>query len=145
MGSTSKIVVNLFFCYFTVTIPKNFETVYLEQLTSENPTFSHSGRSEQFHYQAIRLPITKTGVYIIRSNAMFDSYGFLYRSSFDPSKPLANLMAEDNNSDLSLDFRMTSKLQAGTTYILVVTTYNPMKIGVYELSLIGPAKINLSV
>ena len=145
MGSTSRIVVNLLFCYFTVTVPKNFETVYLEQLTSENPTFSHSGRSEQFHYQAIRLPITKTGVYIIRSNAMFDSYGFLYRSSFDPSKPLANLMAEDNNSDLSLDFRMTSKLQAGTTYILVVTTYNPMKIGVYELSLIGPAKINLSV
>ncbi|CAF3944088.1 unnamed protein product [Rotaria sp. Silwood2] len=68
-----------------------------------------------------------------------DTYGYMYRSSFDASTPSSNLLASDDDSGGNGQFQLTVYLTSGTTYILVVTTYIPGVVGPFSIIASGPA------
>lgn len=70
-----------------------------------------------------------------------DTYGYIYKNSFNPTNSLVNLLAEDDQSYHNDQFKLVTPLQINTTYILVVTTYSPKVIGMFSVLVIGPNKV----
>ena len=67
--------------------------------------------------------------------------GYLYKSSFDPSNPMKNLIAFDDNGGIETQFRIQVSLQSRSTCILVVTTHHPSQIGIFWMSASGPDRV----
>jgi hypothetical protein len=73
-----------------------------------------------------------------------DTYGYLYNDPFNPSYPSQNMIASDDDSNGNLQFRITRSLQAGYTYVLVVTTSSATVTGSFWITADGPAPVGLS-
>jgi hypothetical protein len=65
----------------------------------------------------------------------------IYQDNFDPIKPFENLLSQNYRSCSDYDFKLIALLMAGTTYILVVTTYYPNEVGNFSIMVSGPNMI----
>ncbi len=72
-----------------------------------------------------------------------DGYGHLYQGSFDPTNPCTNILDINDDSNGGSDFLISENLTAGTTYVLVVTTFDIDVTGDYTVSLSGPGTVIL--
>jgi len=117
---------------------------YSSTLSSSSSTFTRSGASGMFYFEAIQISVTTTGTYIFQSGSNFDDYGYLYQTSFNPSNPGSNIVTSDDDSGGSSRFRFSITLQAGTTYILIITTYNSDATGSISVTVSGPARVTLT-
>lgn len=70
-------------------------------------------------------------------------YGYIYKDKFNPFDPSVNQINNNHNELCSGNFRISVYLEKRTTYILVVTTYHPDKIGPFSIIAIGPHNITL--
>ena len=77
------------------------------------------------------------------SNSSVDTYGYLYKRSFDPSSTSLNLLMEDDDSGSSEQFKLTAFLRPSITYVLVVTTSSPYVTGQFSIIASGTSSINL--
>jgi hypothetical protein len=99
---------------------------------------------EYYYFHAIQITVSTAGIYTFTSHSNMDTVGYLYDSSFDPSNPSANLIADDDNSgDGPRQFRIEAYLQGGRTYIVVVTTHEERVTGTFSISAVGPASVSL--
>ena len=71
--------------------------------------------------------------------------GYFYESTFDPSNPLMNLVTNDDDGGFYLQFLIEVYLQAGQTYILVITTHSGYTKGSFSVKTVGPVAINLGL
>jgi hypothetical protein len=100
------------------------------------------GTAVCYHAQAFTVPVS--GLYKINqdSNTYPDGDGFmaLYEGQFIPSSPLTNALAADDDSADPEEFRpaITINLTAGTTYVIVSTTYDNGVYGDFTNSVTGP-------
>ena len=109
--------------------------VTIDKVVSRDNVWENSFRSDCFalecaekwqsHLRSARSfwIVLLTHVYAITSRSDEDVYGLLYKSNFDASNPLANLLAEDDDGSTSGQFRIAMQLHGGIKYILVFTTY----------------------
>jgi hypothetical protein len=95
------------------------------------------------YFTAIRLNVSTDGTYSFFSNSTIDSYGYLYNGSFNASKPLVNLMLENDNSYGRLQFLIVAVLQRNITYTLVYTTRSPLITGRFQIKIYGPSIVDL--
>ena len=119
-------------------------TSYSGALTAGSSTFSRANSAPGYFYEPIRVTVSVTGVYNIRSISNIDAYGYLYRSAFNPLNVSAHLVLKDDESGGNRQFLITTTLEAGVTYILVVTTYSPNQQGVFTVTVDGPARLGLT-
>ena len=119
-------------------------TSYTSTLTASSSTYSRTGFAPGFFFEALRVTVSVTGEYDIRSISNIDAYGSLYRSAFNPSNPMGNLVIQDDSGGGRGQFRITATLQAGVTYILVFTTYAPNEQGPFTVSVTGPTRVGLA-
>jgi hypothetical protein len=73
-----------------------------------------------------------------------DTYGFLYNDSFNPIYPYRNLVMNDDDGAGNRQFRLTTCLDANSTYILVVTTFERLESGPFSIFTSGPNDVRLS-
>ena len=119
-------------------------TSYSGALTAGSLTYSRTGFAPGFFYEPIRVTVSVTGEYDIQSISNIDAFGCLYRSAFNPFNPLASLVLQDDSGGGRGQFRITTTLQAGITYILVFTTYSPNEQGPFTVTVTGPARVGLA-
>ena len=118
-------------------------TSYASALSSSSPIFSRPGDNDErrFYYQPIQVTVSTTGRYIFASTSELDTWGYFYQTTFDPSAPTVNLIADDDNGGAQRQFRIQVYLQSGSTYILVVTTRGEYASGNFLVSARGPASV----
>jgi hypothetical protein len=94
----------------------------------------------------VRYGINTTGSYTFSSISGMDTYGYLYKGSFDPLNPNANQLAANDNGSTSSSrqFQITTTLGADITYILVFTTYGPSVTGSFRINASGPDDVSLT-
>lgn len=124
------------FCWKDITSILQF--TYTSSLTIRSKTYSRDKcRSSDFRYQAIQINITTSGYCSFESNSSMNMYGYLYQNSFDPANPFLNLLLKDDNACRNNQFSLTTYCQANSSYVLVVTTYNPNVTGIFSIILSG--------
>jgi hypothetical protein len=96
-----------------------------------------------YYFEAVQVSVSTAGTYIFTSISTIDTRGYFYNSSFDPSNATANLITSDDDSGGNRQFRIQVYLQAGGTYILVVTTHGNSVTGNFSVSAVGPASVDL--
>jgi hypothetical protein len=114
--------------------------------SSSQAFFRPDGVTDRYYYlQAIEVSVSTAGTYVFMSQSNFDPIGYFYDSPFDPSNPLTNLITEDDDDgDGFLEFRIEVDLQAGRTYVLVVTSHLSAITGNFVISARGPALVGLT-
>ncbi|CAF1305361.1 unnamed protein product [Rotaria sp. Silwood1] len=128
----------------TSTYPPNTTiTSYSGVLNNTSPTFYRTGNSNIFYFEAIKVTTNITGNYTFISNSGIDSFGYLCVNSFNPSNVASTLVALDDDSGGNAQFSITYTLQAGTTYILIFTTYSPNVTTSFSIMALGPARLGL--
>ena len=99
-------------------------------------------RQTIYYYEAIQLIVKRTDSYTVTSKSSIDTYGYIYRNNFYPYSPSLNIIVEDDDSGGNRDFKLTSSLQAGAAYILVVTTFSPGVTGSFGIVTSNPGMID---
>lgn len=94
-----------------------------------------------YYYEMFQVSVAMSGPYMFSSNSSIDAYGYLYRYGFSPENPKLNLIFKDDNSGDGLQFKLTPFLQINTTYVLVVTTYEPLVTGAFSINASSPTSI----
>ncbi|CAF0870683.1 unnamed protein product [Rotaria sordida] len=118
-------------------------TNYSSSLNNTSPRFTRFGPTGIFYFEAIRVTVNTTGTYTFKSNCSINSYGYLYVNSFNPSNVTSNLVALDDDTGGYNQFLITYILQAGTTYILIFTTYSPNVTTSFSIMAWGPTRFSL--
>lgn len=116
------------------------------ELSTSSPIFYRPGSPgpEFYYFQAFQVTATLPGEYKFTTSSSFDTRGYFYQTSFDPSDPTVNLMVQDDDSGTGLQFRIQAYLQAGQTYVLVVTTHREYITGNFSVLATGPTTLTIN-
>lgn len=121
-------------------------SIYIKALESTSPMYYRpDGNGNNYYYQSIAITTVVSSIYTLTSNAYFDAIGYLYATSFDPKNPEMNIVAFNDNCNRITDFCMTTTLDAGQQYVLVVTTAQPFTTERFQISVFGPVLIDFKV
>ncbi len=118
--------------------------MYSSALMTNSTTYSRTCAKSNYYYEAIQLTVVEVGNYSFRSNSNFDTYGYIYKSNFNPLNPFENLLSKNDDGCRDGQFKLISYLQTGTTYILVVTTFSSNVTGDFQISVSGPQHVSLN-
>ena len=143
-----KSVLFFFYIFEAVRIPSNVilnaSTNFSGALTARSSTYvapiSSSTPSNQHYYIVYKIFVNTSGYYAIKSNSFIDLYGYLYQNPFNASRPMVNLLMQDDDSAGFQQFLIQGYLSS-SLYNLVVTTYSPRVIGSFSVSVGGPATV----
>ena len=111
-------------CLLPLALPQVVQSTYLSELTTNTSEYIRdSCETGNSNYEALQINVSVSGVYRLLSKSLMDTYGYLYRDTFDPFEPSRNQIASDDDDCNGGQFRLEHLLQKNTTYILVVTTH----------------------
>ncbi|UJR06796.1 hypothetical protein I4U23_011083 [Adineta vaga] len=109
--------------------------------TSDYNFSSNYSSTSNYYYETIEINVYISGYYRLTSLSDFDSYGYLYKWSFDPLNPSRNLLAQDDDGGNNRQFAISMFLEGGVSYILVFTTYSEGQLGSYKVIASGPSYV----
>ena len=114
-------------------------------LNSDSPVFTRPNVFNRLsYYQAYQFTVSTSGNYTFRTNSSIDTYGVLYNNPMDPSNSSGNMIAFNDDGAGAAQFKITAPLDAGNTYVLVVTTLGEHITGAYQLITSGPSVLALN-
>lgn len=94
---------------------------------------------ETVKYDLLPFTIATSGTWSITAKGadgdggtLSDPFLVIYQGSFDPSNPLTNVLAANDDTD-NLDSLVVLLLEAGVDYIAVITSYSNGQLGTYSL------------
>lgn len=90
------------------------------------------------------MKIKTPGVYVISSDSLIDTYGYIYKDHFNPLDPTENILSQDDGSCGHNQFKLVLYLQSSVTYVLVMTTYELETIGKFIVFASGPSDITFT-
>lgn len=83
-----------------------------------------------------------TGSYTFSSSQTgFDGFIFIYQNEFNPSTPLVNFVAGDDDAVATNTSLITTNLTAGTTYFFITTGFDPTDFGNFTTTVNGAGTI----
>ena len=119
-------------------------------LTTASPSYLRNGSSSgAYYYKAYTFVAPTSGATSFEITAASlsiggtDTYLYLYQTSFNPLSPSTNLIASDDDSGAGLFSLITASLTAGTTYVIVATTYASSDVGTFRLQSTVPIFSNI--
>lgn len=138
----------ILFLLFAQTLFAQVETQFQAILDGSLTYFRPGWGSEQeFYYSLIELQPSESGLYdILNPSANLtltnDPYVYLYENSFDPQNPTVNLIAQDDDSNGNLLFRLNNmELFNSITYYMVATSYQPGATGTFDIIVSGVGSV----
>jgi len=119
--------------------------LWARPLAGSPPTVVSPSLANKVSYQVTAFQVDRNDSFslIATSGAPtgWDSFTFLYKDSFDASKPLSNVMLGNDRlaggTDAQSGFTNVS-LQAGVTYFFVVSGYSNNQAGAYSAVITAP-------
>ncbi|CAF1402924.1 unnamed protein product, partial [Adineta ricciae] len=129
----------------TSTAAPTVTSLYSGELAGTSQVFyrPESQKDKYYYFQALQFTVSTAGIYKFTSVSDMDTVGYFYESTFDPSNPLMNLVTNDDDGGDDFQFLIEVYLQAGQTYILVVTTHSGYTKGSFSVKAVGPVSINI--
>ncbi len=141
--------------YSTWVGPNTFKTEPITSTVDGNiskcsPVFVRKGGSGTYFYDKYTFTVPTDGYYDITGLWLgnFDGYIYLYENSFDPNNTNTNYItgADENGGGYLVGSKIENQeLTAGTTYIVVATTYyansntNQSTVGSLQIKIEGPS------
>ena len=134
-------------------LPAAAGTVVINGDTTGGPTFNRpvgdmlslSTVGTNVAYQVTTFTVSTAGAYSLFSEAGYDNYLGLYAGAFDPTLPLLNALAYNDDFNGSLTASgFTTNLLAGVSYFAVASAFDNNGFGAYKLTVSGPGDISLS-
>lgn len=134
-------------------LPAAAGTVVINGDTSGGPTYNRplsnmgglSAVGTNVNYQVTAFTVSTAGDYSLLSTAGYDNFLGLYAGAFDPTQPLLNARAYNDDFNNSLTASgFTTNLLAGVSYFAVASAFDNGIGGAYELTISGPGAISLS-
>lgn len=122
-------------------------STYSSMLTNDSQTFRHQNHvfAVNTYYEVIQVKVFVEDTYSFTSKSSFDTYGYIYKYSFDPSNLKWNLILENDNGGGNEQFKLVVSLQPDITYFLIVTTSSDMmSVGEFSIVRSGPALVNFN-
>jgi hypothetical protein len=119
------------------------QLAYSSTLTTNSQMYSRACNQDNYYYEAFQVNVPESRTYTIWSSSEIDPYGFIYEIHFDSLNPTENLISSDNDDGYDSQFKFEIPLYMDTTYILVVTTFQPKDVGNITINLLG--LINVTV
>ena len=113
-------------------------------LTTDSQMYSQDCNLQSFYYEAFEVNVPENRYYTIWSSANVDTYGYIYENSFDSLNPTANLLIKNDDGASNDQFKFEIPLYNDTTYILVVTTYFPIKTGNITINMLGLKNVTVT-
>ena len=116
-------------------------------LNASSPQFYRpNGVNRISYYHAYQFTVSTSGMYRFSTNSSIDTYGLLYDGEMDPSNPSDSLLAynDDGGEGYGLQFKITANLEAGSIYVIVVTTHGAMITGQFRIVASGPVLLTLN-
>ena len=108
-------------------------------LDETSTTFNSDDYPDDLHYYDAYIVMPQVSAdHEFYSTSDLDTYGYLYRDSFNQTQRRRNLQTEDNDSGGNSQFLFTFWLEASTSYIVIVSTYSAWETGAYTLTMSGP-------
>jgi hypothetical protein len=92
-------------------------------------------------YDELTFTVDVTGTYTLAATGPGDLYGLLYEGTFDPANPCANFVTANDDGNGGLDPLINVNLVAGTTYILVTSTFGGNVQSDYTWTFSGPGNL----
>lgn len=117
---------------------------YTSALTATSKMFYRMMSVRRQYYEALQINVSATGNYTFGSVSSMDTYGYLLTNEWNPQMLCKNLLQE--NDDVMTDvvqFQIQAQLEAGSTYILLVTTYRSNTTGGFTIRIFGPANVSV--
>lgn len=118
--------------------------MYSGSLSSASGLFGGINQATaNYSYEAIQVIAATSGTYVFTSatGSNLKLNGYLYNNTFYPTNPLTNLIARGDGNSGSLNFNLSSALEAGKEYILVVTSDNQTNTGSFNVTATGPGTV----
>jgi len=120
--------------------------------TTGSPTYNRpfsdmsglSGVGTNVNYQVTTFTVSTAGAYSLLSEAGYDNFLGLYAGAFDPTQPLHNAIAYNDDLGSTLRSGFTTNLLAGVSYFAVASAFDNNRFGAYKLTISGPGDISLS-
>jgi hypothetical protein len=107
---------------------------YSSALIDSSSTYQRPDNIEgEFHYETIQFEVLLNGTYDIACNSSIDTYGYIYKGSFNPFSVDLNLIASDDDGNDNGQFKLNVYLESGMEYILVVTTFTASMTGAFTI------------
>jgi PEP-CTERM motif len=107
---------------------------YNRTLSGAPPT-NLSGVGTAVPYQTLGFTVDTTGTYVMQTTSAnwssADTYLSLYSFSFDPSLPLLNIIAADDDAGTNALSLINSVLTTGVQYYLVVASFENSEFGAF--------------
>jgi MYXO-CTERM domain-containing protein len=105
---------------------------------SGSPPSSLSAVGTAVSYDVLGFHVTASGSYLMEilsaslsNGSPDDTFIALYQDAFDPTQALLNIVEADDDAGLGLLSRMSRALDVGTSYFLVITSFNNGQLGDY--------------
>ncbi|CAF1290215.1 unnamed protein product [Adineta ricciae] len=121
------------------------QSTYTSVLTEDTPTYPRVCGKGNYHYETIEVNVEESGTYNFGANSSLMLYGQLHKDSFNSLNPTENELTHSNRScDGYRLFHFTAHLEINTTYILLVTTFEPNQQGEFMIVACGTKNVNLT-
>ncbi|SMC60599.1 GEVED domain-containing protein [Moheibacter sediminis] len=86
--------------------------------------------------------VDTAGSYSINSTQEYDGFIFIYQNAFDPTDPLTNYLAGNDDGDGGIGTSdITVNLATGTEYFLITTGFDPTDSGTFVNTITGPGAV----
>ena len=117
-------------------------TTYRRGFGDNVTTYNASNIGTAVYYKTISFVATGSGTTTFEITAanlsgpdIYDTYMTLYQTSFNPASPATNFLRGDDDSGLlAFSSKLTHNLVAGTTYVMVISTYDNGITGTFTLT-----------
>lgn len=106
-------------------------------IRSTSGTIYNTGPTVYYKTYTFVAPQTGTMVFETTAanllNSGTDTYLSIYQNSFNPASPATNFLAADDDAGVGVLSLISQNVTAGTTYIIVVSTFNTLDYGTFTL------------
>jgi len=110
---------------------------YSDELTNSSENYPGTEKN----YQAFQIMVNTTGNYDLSSISEMDTYGCLYRGTFNPFDSTTNQLL-CNDDSIGTQFKLRYNLESGVLYTLIFTTYREGVTGPFTVVGSGPDTVN---
>lgn len=116
---------------------------YTSELKINSAKFIRQFIESISYYEAIKVNVIEDGTYTFSSSSNLDTYGYIYEEEFHPFNPSFNKLDDTDDGGCTNQFKIIKYFERMKTYILVITTYDPLAIGSFSIIACGPNKVTL--
>ena len=97
-------------------------------------TFRRASKANRhYFYQAYPFEVKRDEDYVFVSESATDLFGLIYKDAFHPNDSRTNMITLNDDAGPNYGFSIDIPLKEKVTYILVVTTFEPLAIGKFNV------------